>query len=146
MNSRSNLPPAIKTHAHGFTLIEMLVAVTIIGILASIAYPSYTAHLIRVRRIDGQSGLLDLAARLERFYYQNNTYSGASFEKLGSHPASQQGYYRFQITGQTATGYDLAAVPVGSQLKYDTECGALTYDQMNTRGQTGGGSLRECWG
>jgi type IV pilus assembly protein PilE len=62
---------AIQT---GFTLIEILVVVAIVGILAALAYPSYSQYLIRGRVIEGTSQLADLRVRLEQFYQDNRNY------------------------------------------------------------------------
>ena len=62
----------------GFTLIELVIAMAIIGILASIAYPSYLDYITRARRQDGQTALLELANQMEQYYANNNTYQTAT--------------------------------------------------------------------
>src|SRR5437868_13637740 len=81
----------------GFTLIELIITVTIVGILVAIAYPAYQDHLIASRRSDGQSALLNTAALMEHFYTENNTYVGANSTSLGISYTSQQGFYKVSI-------------------------------------------------
>lgn len=64
----------------GFTLIEMMIVVAIIGILAAVAYPSYAEHVKRGNRSEGQALLSDIAAAQERYYSQNNRYITATGE------------------------------------------------------------------
>lgn len=61
----------------GFTLIELMVVVTIIGIIAAIAYPSYQGYVEKTRRGDAKGVLMQFASAMERHYTQNNTYKGA---------------------------------------------------------------------
>ena len=68
----------------GFTLIEMMIVVAIVGILAAVAYPSYDEYVKRGNRTEGQAFLSDVAARQERYFSQNNAYvtANASLGKL----------------------------------------------------------------
>jgi len=77
----------------GFTLIELMIVVVIVSILAMIAVPSYNDSVSKARRTDGQAALMDIMARQERYYTENNTYT-TSFNDLNlSSNASQEGYY-----------------------------------------------------
>ena len=60
---------------HGFTLMELMIVVAIVGILAGVAYPAYLESGRRAKRSDGRGALLDAATRLERFYSDNNQYT-----------------------------------------------------------------------
>lgn len=63
----------MKTHS-GFTLIELMITVAIVGILSMIAYPSYTDYMIRSRRSDAKAALIEAAQMLERNYTVANRY------------------------------------------------------------------------
>ena len=85
----------------GFTLLELMITVAIIGIIASIAYPSYLSQMQNSRRSDGQAALMNLAAQQERFFYDNRTYAGsigAGAAQLNVSNQSPEGYYNLSIT------------------------------------------------
>lgn len=129
----------------GFTLVELLLVLAIIGILVGISYPSYQHFMIKVRRNDGHMALLDLAARLERYYAEHNSYVGATLDKLGiPSQASPKGYYELAITQTEATTFLISAIPTGAQ-REDTTCDTLTYNELGQKGLTGTGNLEECW-
>lgn len=118
----------------GFTLIELMVTVAIIGILAAIAYPAYTKYVLRGYRSEGIALLNDAAARMERFYAQNNSYTNANtVAALGFASAnSTNSKYTLQAPTVTATTYTLRVDPQGSQTK-DTACASLMIDQTGAR-------------
>ncbi|WP_168017051.1 type IV pilin protein [Halomonas salinarum] len=117
----------------GFTLIEMLITVAVIGILASIAYPSYQGYVESARVTDGQAKLMELASELERCYTADYSYSGC----ISLPVDSDEGYYK--VTGSpSSSSYTLTATHSGSQVK--TACKTLTIDQS---GQTTPDA--ECW-
>jgi len=128
----------------GFTLVELMMAVVVIAILAAIAYPSYTSYVIRGKRAEGRAMLMDAAARLERFYSDNNRYAVADDTlPAGINGTSENGHYTLTIsTSGTYQTYTLTATPTTFT---DDECGNLTLDQTGARGVTGSLSLRDCW-
>lgn len=127
-----------KNKMSGFSLLELLITVMIIGVLAAIAYPAYIDHMNKTRRTDGQAALMNLASYMESYYTENNTYVGATLANLGLTAASPQGFYNVGITNASATAYTLSATPVGAQAT-DT-CGTLTLTNTNVRGPN-----LECW-
>lgn len=144
----------------GFTLMELMMVIVIIGILAAIAYPSYMDQVMRSRRADAKTALLDIAARQERYFIDNQTYTTTLVGAAGCTGAacglklatnlSPDEHYQMKaeaITGGTiASGYLLTATPQGPQAK-DTLCKALTYDSTGAKSATGTTSnpLKDCW-
>ncbi len=146
----------MPTTKRGYTLIEMLIVLAIVGILASIAYPSYQDYLIRSRRSDGQSALLDLANRMESYYLDHQSYQFATIGHGGHHDVLSQAMtpgneYTLKIVQATKNTYVLQATPIGSQAKADTRCQSLVLNYLGVRGITSGpagspvGTADQCW-
>ncbi len=131
----------------GFTLIELMIAVVIIGILFAFAMPSYERSVLRAHRADAQGILLDISAREERFLAQNNSYtlliSPANGLNLGT-TTSSEGYYNLAVapggTGNIATSYLVTATATGGQTG-DTDCTIITYSSAGVKSGTTG----NCW-
>ncbi len=132
--------------ARGFTLIEMMIVVAIAAVLASIAYPSYTAQVAKGRRADGKQALVELAQKLERYYTERGTYVGATIGSGGLFAnVSAGGYYSLAISSQTADAFAISATPRGNQA--GDACGALGYNQLGDRSVGAGAALNveQCW-
>ncbi len=138
-----------KNAGRGFTLIELMIVVAVIGILASIAYPSYREYVLRAARAEARSALLDNAQFLERNYTLSNNYNVAAgggaiaTASLPRQSTPESGAARYTITlVVNAQTYTLTATPTGAQTG-DT-CGALTLTNTGQRGA--GGNVATCWG
>jgi len=139
----------------GFTLIELMIVVTIVAILATIAYPHYTEQVTKTRRADAKTALLDLAARMERYFSENNTYATATIAAAPttdvlSSTLSPENWYGLSISAQTATTYTLRATPVGAQATNDIRCQTLTLNSLGAKGIATGpsaptGNATDCW-
>lgn len=128
----------------GFTLIELMIVVAIVGILVAIAYPSYQGYLQDARRADAQADLLELAQWMERQFTVNGVYtvSGGSptLPFIESPKDGNNKYYDLSVS-TTAAAFSLSAAPKGAQ---STDgCGTLSVDQ--TGDTTVSGSGDECW-
>jgi len=102
----------------GFTLIELMVVVAVLGIIASIALPSYTEHMRNGRRAAALSAVADLQLQQERWRAEHTTYGATS--DLTMPEASE--YYTYAVAGGAT--YSVTATPKGKQAE-DT-CGTLT--------------------
>ncbi|PFH11994.1 type IV pilus assembly protein PilE [Collimonas sp. PA-H2] len=132
--------------AGGFTLIELMIVVAIVGILAAVAYPSFQSYVLHSRRADALTALSQDQVIVERCYAQNFSYSQAC-AALPTFPlASPQGFYSVALSNLTATTYTLSATSIGSQTK-DTKCASLTVDQANQKSaqDSSGNAQTVCW-
>lgn len=129
----------------GFTLIEMMVTVAIIGIVAAIAYPSYVQYVVRSNRAAAESFLMELASQQERYLVDQRVYA-TTLSALGyaAPPDSVAANYTFAVTANTAPPrYQLTATPQGGQATRDTACGALGLS--NTGLKAASGASASCW-
>ncbi len=140
----------------GFTLIELVFVIAIIGLLTVFAYPSYLNYMTRVHRNEAQTALLDLANRMERYFADHATYQTAtigtqSINDILSNPSTLENHYALSIIHATANTYSLQATPQGTQGKADTQCQSLTYNHLGqkniTKGPSGAptGNSQACW-
>jgi type IV pilus assembly protein PilE len=122
----------------GFTLLELMIAVAIIGILVTIALPSYLKYVQQSRRTSATSALLDLASRQAKYYSTNNAYA-TTFTNLGyastAIPSATQNYYNLTIS--TTMPYTITATAVGAQAS--DSCQTYTLDVTGLKGYTGTG-------
>lgn len=118
------------TRHGGFTLIELMITVVVIGILAAIAYPSYTEYVKRGHRSAAQTYMLDLAQREQQYFLDTRSYTN-SVTDLVATPASVSNHYTVTITLNDGLppGYTITAVPTGSQISD----GNLTIDNTGQK-------------
>lgn len=103
----------------GFTAIELLVTAAIVGVLATLVYPSFRTSIEKARRSDAVGALMLAQLAQERWRANGTTYG--SLGDIGVSPTSSAGHYQLQITGVSATGYELLATAVGVQGR-DADC------------------------
>lgn len=137
----------------GFTLIELMIVVAVLGVIMAIALPAYNDYMLSTRRADARSALQEAASRQERIYIESNSYT-ADLSKLvtnADNVSSPEGFYDISVTlscDRTVSGttyyscFSLTATPKGTQAN-DTECTTLTLTHAGLKGSTPAGS--DCW-
>ena len=113
----------------GFTLVEMMVVVAIIGILAVVAIHLYNKQTYRARRVDAINTLMSISLREER-YRSSNTQYGTLAQVWGGVSTTAEGFYTIAITNVSATSYTITATAVGNQTN-DTGCTSLVLSYSN---------------
>jgi type IV pilus assembly protein PilE len=133
----------------GFSLMELMIVVAIIGILVGVALPAYQEYGKRGNRSEGRAYLLNAAALLERYYSDNNVYATAANTMppsvaTAAGATSETGKYTGSMTvASPFQAYTLTA----TQNFNDTDCGNLTLTQAGVKGRTGTAmSVTDCWG
>ncbi|MBI4937843.1 MAG: type IV pilin protein [Nitrosomonadales bacterium] len=131
----------------GFTLIELMIVVAIVGILALIAVPSYRQYVVKANRAAAESFIMSVTNKQEQYMLDARQYA-ATLALLGmAAPEDVSKNYNITITniGATPPTYTITAVPAGSQAASDTRCGSVSINQAGTKGITGTGTVAECW-
>jgi type IV pilus assembly protein PilE len=153
----------MKQTQSGFTLVELMIVVAIVGILASIAVPSYQESVRKSRRADAKGALMGLANAMERHFTETNSYCDAGGADGGDScgianndfgtpsvytPSSETDtYYDFTINADiTPSSYTISATPAGVQA--DDNCGTLTLTntgQKDIADADPGVTKTDCW-
>ena len=136
MRSLSNTVHRQAGTQSGFTLIEVMIVVAIIGILVSIAYPSYQQYIIRSNRADAQAYLLDLAQRQQQYLMDVRTYAGSEGELSATKPRTVDTNY--SITFETANSPPTFTITASPQSGIQTGDGDISIDQAGNKIWNGG--------
>ncbi|WP_299568232.1 type IV pilin protein [uncultured Shewanella sp.] len=125
---------------NGFTLIEVMIAVVIIGILASIAYPSYTEFVIKSARSEGVGAVMRVANLQEQFYIDNRSFAeDMTSLGLSADPfVTESAFYSVDSAG--TNDYVITATAIGVQAARDSTCATITLTAAGVKGPS-----EECW-
>ena len=129
------------TRASGFSLIEVMVVIAIVGILASIALPAYNDHTRKTRRAAGTACVSAVAQAMERYYTTALTYVGAPAVATMTARCDPDvlTFYTITTGGLAAKTFTVSAAPTGKQA--GDECGTLTLNQAGVKSPSTAG----CW-
>lgn len=144
---------------NGFTLIELMIVVAIVGVIAGIAYPSYQDSLVKSRRADAKAALLELSVFMERLYTTTGCYNPGATDKVcgdgndaaptlpfSTTPKSGTANYNLSLSVITASTFTLQSVPVATIT--DSKCGSLTLTHTGVKGAsyaTTPAEVAACW-
>ncbi len=145
----------MKSRQRGVTLLELMIVVVIIGIISSIAYPSYMQYVVTTKRTTAASALLQIAEREQQVFMDNKSYTNdltnlgfaaspliLSDEGTSVAADDPDAVYTISVRLTSATTYIATAQPLNGQALRDEKCGRLTLDQALTKGSA---LLNDCW-
>ncbi len=135
----------------GFTLIELMITVAVLGILMSLALPSYQSQVVRTKRASAAGCTMELAQFMERVYASNIRYdlNAGAGTVLPSTPCrndlSSSYTFDFAASQPQSRTFTINATPAGAQATRDGACGTLSIDQAGTKGVSGANTPAQCW-
>lgn len=134
------------TRNKGFTLIELMITVAVIGILAAIAYPSYQDQVRKSRRAEAQSVLMNIGTRQQQMLLDARSYATTAASLSITVPPQVTTHYTISVSAPASTppSFTATATPQGDQTK--DKCGTLGVDHTGTKTAVKNGSAQTgCW-
>jgi type IV pilus assembly protein PilE len=144
-------PSNLKARQSGVTLLELMAVVVVIGILGSIAIPSYRQYVMRAQRVEAKNALMLLATNQERYYLNRRSYGTVAqliADNFLTNDLSERGTYRITIDAPTpAVGYTATATPIAGgafDMRDDAQCATFSITAQGVRTATGTAPAT-CW-
>jgi type IV pilus assembly protein PilE len=130
--------------ARGFTLIELMIVISVVAILTTIAVSSYRTYVLRATRTEARMALLSIQVAQEKFFLQNNQYAQNLATAIAAPPAglgvslavggvTPGGHYTVGFTAATGTTYTVQAVATGTQTSDKAACLTFTINEQGVR-------------
>lgn len=139
-----------KAKQRGVTLLELMAVVVVIGVLGTLAIPSYRQYVMRSQRVEAKNALLRLATNQERYYLNRRSYGTVAqlvADGLLANDLSDRGTYRITIAGADAAGYTATATPIAGgafDMRDDSQCTSFSITATGVRTATGSDPAT-CW-
>lgn len=150
MSTRTCHP--VPARPHGFTLVELMITVAIVGILAAVAYPSYTSFVAKGNRAEGRAAVMKMLQDQERYFTQRNSYvvvnTNATGNELKNFSGDSRATSKYLVTAAACAGSTIAqCVEVSAVPQFgsgDPDVGTLTSTSAGARGCSGS-KKQLCW-